>query len=374
MRIGIPTEIKNNENRVAITPAGVKELASAGHQVFVQQGAGLGSMIDDAEFEEAGAEILADAAEVWTRSEMILKVKEPMPAEYGFFRPGLVLFTYLHLAPELELTKKLIESGVVAIAYETVQTENGALPLLAPMSEVAGRMSVQIGAEALTKPAGGRGLLLGGTTGVAAGHVVIIGAGTVGVNAAKLAVGMGARVTILDSNLNRLRAVDDIFGSRLQTLASNHYNVAESVREADLVIGSVLIPGAMTPKLVTEDMVRSMRPGSVIVDVAIDQGGCIATTARHGATTHDHPTFVEYGVVHYSVANMPGAVPRTSTYALTNATIFYAAKLAATGWKEACRSDVALASGINICEGHCCFKGVAEALNLPYTPVQDVLA
>lgn len=374
MRVGIPTEIKNNENRVAITPAGVKSLTVDGHEVLIQKGAGLGSMITDEEYVAAGAKILDTAADVWNKSEMIMKVKEPLASEYDLFHEGLILFTYLHLAPEPELTAALLKKKVIGIAYETVQLDNKSLPLLAPMSEIAGRMSIQVGAHLLTKHEGGKGLLLGGTAGVQAASVAIIGAGTVGVSAAKVAMGMGAHVTILDNNLERLRYLDDIYGVKIQTLASNHFNIAETVKNTDLVIGSVLIPGAMTPKLVTEEMVKTMRPGGAIVDVAIDQGGCIETTAKHGATTHDKPSFIQHGIVHYSVANMPGAVARTSTFTLTNATMPYAVQLANKGWKKACQDNSALARGINTCDGKVTYKGVSDALKLEFTPVEKVLA
>lgn len=370
MLVGIPKEIKANENRVAITPAGVKGLTLAGHSVIIETGAGLGSMITDAEYVAAGAKMMP-VADVWAKADMIMKVKEPLAQEYGYFKENLILFTYLHLAPEPELTKALLDKKVIGIAYETVQLDNRALPLLAPMSEVAGRMSVQVGANILTKHAGGRGLLLGGVAGVQAGHVVIVGGGVVGTGAAKMAVGLGARVTILDSNLDRLRYLDDIFGARIQTLASNPLNIAQAVADADLVVGAVLIPGAKAPKLVTEDMVKSMRPGSAIVDVAIDQGGSVSTIDR--ITTHANPTFEKHGVIHYSVANMPGAVPRTSTFALTNATMPYAIALASKGWKQACQDDIALARGINTADGKCCYQGVAEALSLAYTPFSEVL-
>ena len=361
MLVGIPKEIKAQENRVGITPAGVHALAEAGHSVRVEKGAGLGSMIADDEFAAAGASIVATAKECWD-CDMVVKVKEPLAPEYDLFHEGLILFTYLHLAPEPALTKALLNKKVTGIAYETVQLDNGGLPLLAPMSEIAGRMATQVGAQMLTKIEGGMGLLLGGTAGVQAAHVVIIGAGTVGLSAAKVAMGMGARVTILDSNLNRLRYIDDVYGGRIQTLASNAFNIAASVREADLLVGSVLIPGALTPKLVTEAMVNTMKKGSAIVDVAIDQGGCIEVTAKHGATYHDKPTFMHGGIVCYSVGNMPGAVARTSTFALTNATMPYMTALADKGWKQACRDDKALARGINTHDGKVYFKGVADAL------------
>lgn len=370
MRIGIPKEIKANENRVAITPAGVKNLVNNGHQVFVEKGAGLGSMICDDEYMAAGA-VMQSVDEVWAQAEMIIKVKEPISSEYGYFREGQIIFTYLHLAPEPELTRALLDRKVVGIAYETVQPNNGTLPLLAPMSEVAGRMATQVGAQLLTKQAGGAGILLGGVAGVRAGNVTIVGGGVVGTEAAKMAIGLGARVTILDVNADRMRYLDDIFATRIQTLASNPYNLAEAVKTADLLIGAVLIPGAKAPKLVTTEMVKSMRPGSVIVDVAIDQGGSIETVDR--ITTHADPTYVSHGVVHYSVANMPGGVPRTSTFALTNVTIPYAVQLANKGWKKACQDDVALARGINTCDGKLCYQAVSTALNLPYTPYENVL-
>ncbi len=372
MKVGLPTEIKVQEFRVGMTPAGVHALVEAGHEVLVQKGAGLGSMITDEEYVAAGAQIVETAAEAWA-CDMVVKVKEPLAAEYEFFHEGLILYTYLHLAPEPSLTKALLEKKVVGVAYETVQLDNGALPLLAPMSEVAGRMAVQVGAEMLTKHAGGMGLLMGGTAGVPAATVVILGAGTVGLSAAKVAMGMGARVIMLDSNINRLRYINDVYGQNITTVYSNTYTIAEAVKEADLLVGSVLIPGALTPKLVTDVMVKSMKKGAAIVDVAIDQGGCITTTARHGATYHDKPTFMEYGVVHYSVGNMPGAVARTSTFALTNATMPYMVALASKGWKKACQDDRALARGINTCDGKVFFKGVADALGYDLHDLAEVL-
>lgn len=372
MIIGIPKEIKANENRVAITPAGVVALKQAGHTVYIEAGAGLGSMITDAEYKAVGAEMLPAAADVWAKAEMIIKVKEPLSSEYGYFRKGLLLFTYLHLAAEPELTKALLEKGVTGIAYETVQPENRSLPLLAPMSEVAGRMAVIVGANILAKHNGGGGILLGGVPGVPGANVTIVGGGIVGTNSAKMALGLGANVTIVDNNIDRLRQLDDIFGMRLHTLASNPHNLAEAVKNADLLIGAVLIPGAKTPKLVSEDMVKAMKDGSAIVDVAIDQGGSVATMDR--ITTHAEPTFVKHGVVHYSVANIPGAVPRTSTFALTNVTIPYAVQLASKGWKAACRDNIALARGLNTAEGKCTFAAVAEAMKLPYVPASDLLA
>ena len=371
MKVGIPTEIKVQEFRVGITPAGVHALREAGHDVLVQKGAGLGSMITDEEYVAAGATMVETAAEAWA-CDMVVKVKEPLAPEYELFHEGLILYTYLHLAAEPALTRALLEKKVVGIAYETVQLANGALPLLAPMSEVAGRMSVQVGAEMLTKHAGGMGLLMGGTAGVEPAHVVIVGAGTVGLSAAKVAMGMGARVTMLDSNINRLRYIDDVYGQKIQTVYSNAYNIAACVKQADLLVGSVLIPGAKAPRLVTEAMVRTMKKGAAIVDVAIDQGGAVETTAGH-PTTHENPTFVKHDVVHYSVANIPGAVPIASTYALTNATLPFALQLADKGWKKACADNIALARGLNTVNGKCTFKGVADAFGLPYVPAADVL-
>ena len=372
MIVGIPKEIKANENRVAITPAGVVALKQAGHTVYIEAGAGMGSMITDDEYKAVGAEMLPKAADVWAKADMVMKVKEPLASEYGYFRKGLVLFTYLHLAAEPELTKALLEKEVIGIAYETVQPENRTLPLLAPMSEVAGRMAVIVGANILAKHHGGGGTLLGGVPGVPGAKVTIVGGGIVGTNAAKMALGLGAQVTILDNNIDRLRQLDDIFGMRLNTLASNGHNMATAVAECDLLVGAVLIPGAKAPKLVSEDMVKSMKPGSAIVDVAIDQGGSVATIDR--ITTHADPTFVKHGVVHYSVANIPGAVPRTSTFALTNVTAPYAVMLASKGWKEACRTNVALANGLNTAEGKCTYAAVADTMKLPYVPASKILA
>lgn len=372
MIVGIPKEIKTQEHRVGITPAGVRALVDAGHTVKVEKGAGLGSMITDKEYTDQGAKIAATAKECWD-CDMVVKVKEPLAPEYKLFHEDLLLFTYLHLAPEPELTKALLNKKVTGIAYETVQLPDRSLPLLAPMSEIAGRMATQVGAEMLTKIQGGMGLLLGGTAGVQAGHVVIIGAGVVGLSSAKVAMGMGARVTILDNNLNRLRYIDDVFGGRIQTLASNTLNIEAAVKEADLLIGSVLIPGALTPKLVTEKMVNGMKKGAAIVDVAIDQGGCIEVTAKHGATYHDKPTFMHKHVVCYSVGNMPGAVARTSTYTLTNATMPYMVALANKGWKKACKEDSALALGINTHAGKVYFKGVSDALGHKLHDVKDIL-
>ncbi|MBE7102461.1 alanine dehydrogenase [Bacillus cereus] len=370
MRIGIPTEIKNNENRVAMTPAGAVHLVHNGHEVFVQKGAGVGSGFTDEKYVQAGAKLVETAEEAWNQ-DMVMKVKEPVESEYGYFREGLILFTYLHLAPEPELTKALIDNKVVSIAYETVQLENRSLPLLAPMSEVAGRMAAQIGAQFLEKNKGGKGILLAGVPGVKRGKVTIIGGGQAGTNAAKIAVGLGADVTIIDLSAERLRQLDDIFGNQVKTLMSNPYNIAEAVRESDLVIGAVLIPGAKAPKLVTEEMIQSMEPGSVVVDIAIDQGGIFETTDR--ITTHDNPTYEKHGVVHYAVANMPGAVPRTSTLALTNVTVPYAVQIANKGYKEACLGNAALLKGINTLDGYVTFEAVAEAHGLQYADAKGLL-
>lgn len=371
MKIGVPKEIKANENRVAITPAGVKALTSAGHEVFIETGAGLGIMISDADFTEAGATILASRAEVWSRVDMVMKVKEPLAEEYRYFRKDLILFTYLHLAAEQDLTEALIRNGVIGIAYETVEMPNRTLPLLAPMSEVAGRMATQVGTMMLTTPYNGPGILMGGVPGVHAAKVTVIGGGVVGTHAAKMAVGLGARVTILDNNLERLRYLDDIFGASLQTMASNPLTIAQETSQADLVISSVLIPGAKAPKLMTTEMVKKMRPGSVIVDVAIDQGGSVETI--HRATTHADPTYIKHGIVHYAVANIPGAVARTSTFALTNATLPYAIQLANLGWKEACRKNKPLSLGVNTANGQCVYEAVASAFGMSSVPLESVL-
>lgn len=370
MRIGVPREIKNNENRVAMTPAGVVHLVGFGHEVYIEANAGVGSGFTDDSYIEAGAKIVDTAAEAWAM-DMVMKVKEPLPSEYQYFREGLILFTYLHLAPEPELTKALIENKVVGIAYETVQLPNGSLPLLTPMSEVAGRMASQIGAQFLEKPHGGKGILLAGVPGVQRGKVTIIGGGVAGTNAAKMAIGLGAQVTIIDLNPERLRQLDDIFGADIATLMSNPLNIAEAVKDSDLVIGAVLIPGAKAPKLVTEEMIQSMAPGSVVVDIAIDQGGIFETTDR--ITTHDDPTYEKYGVVHYAVANMPGAVPRTSTIALTNVTVPYALQIANKGYKQACQQNEALLKGINTLNGYVTYKAVAEAHGLSYSDAHTLL-
>jgi alanine dehydrogenase len=370
MRIGIPTEIKNNENRVAMTPAGVVNLLKFGHEVYIENGAGLGSGFSDEDYAVAGASIVATAQEAWSY-DMVMKVKEPLPSEYGYFREGLILFTYLHLAPEPELTKALVENKVIGIAYETVQLPNGTLPLLTPMSEVAGRMSPQIGAQFLEKVNGGKGILLSGVPGVQRGIVTIIGGGVAGTNAAKMAIGLGAKVTMIDLNPDRLRQLDDIFGTDVTTLMSNPYNIAEAVKESDLVIGAVLIPGAKAPKLVTEAMIQAMTPGSVVVDIAIDQGGIFETTDR--ITTHDNPTYEKHGVVHYAVANMPGAVPRTSTIALTNVTVPYAVQIANKGYKQACLDNDALLKGVNTLGGYVTYGAVAESLGLEYSNAKSLL-
>ncbi len=372
MIIGVVKEIKNNENRVGLTPAGAADLCNAGHTVLMEQGAGFGSGFSDESYVKVGASIVADKKELFDRSEMIIKVKEPLAAEYDLFHEGQILFTYLHLAPEPALTQALLNKKVIGIAYETIVGRNNTLPLLSPMSEVAGRMSVQIGAQMLEKPWGGKGILLGGVPGVESGQVVIIGGGIVGTNAAKMAVGMGARVTILDKSGERLAYLDDIFGGRVTTVMSNSYNVAKWVAKADLLVGAVLVPGAKAPKIVTEEMVKTMEAGSVIVDVAIDQGGSVETIDR--VTTHSDPTYTKYGVVHYSVANMPGAVARTSTLALTNATLPYALQIANKGWKQALKDDAGLARWLNVYEGKVTFKAVADDQNLPYTSVEEILA
>jgi alanine dehydrogenase len=358
MIIGVPREIKDHETRVGLVPSGVIALCEAGHQVLVETRAGEGSSITDREYVETGAVILKSAAEVWRRAGVVVKVKEPQPAEYEYFRPGLILFTYLHLAPLPELTDKLLAAKVNGVAYETIVEKDGSLPLLTPMSEVAGRMSVQVGAQYLEKPNGGRGILLGGVPGVAPGNVVILGGGIVGTNAAKVAIGMGAHVTIIDRSLNRLRELDDIFNGQVVTLASNAWTIGENLKTADLVVGAVLIPGASAPKLVRREMVAGMKRGAVMVDVAIDQGGCFETSH---ATTHTEPTYVVDGVVHYCVSNMPAAVPHTSTLALTNATFPYLLELADHGLEGACARHPGLRQGVNTSNGHVTHRGVAES-------------
>jgi alanine dehydrogenase len=370
MKIGVPREIKDNEARVGVTPAGVKALCEAGHTVLVETQAGAQSGFPDAEYQGAGAEIVGEAADVWSSSETVVKVKEPIEKEYAFLREGLVLFTYLHLAPLQELTGKLLEAKVIGIAYETVRDRWGTLPLLTPMSEVAGRMSVQVGAAYLEKEHGGRGILLGGVPGVPPAHVTIIGGGVVGTNAARIALGLGAKTTVVDVSLNRLRELDDHFGGRLGTLASNSYNLAHVTREADLVIGAVLIPGATAPRIVTREMVAGMKKGAVIVDVAIDQGGCVETARP---TSHSNPSYLVDGVVHYCVTNMPGAVPHTSTLALTNSTFPYLLRIANLGAREALRQDAGLAEGLNTWLGKLTYRGVAESQQRPWTPAASVV-
>lgn len=371
MIIGVPKEIKNNENRVALTPGGTAMLTANGHQVLIESGAGGGSGFPDEDYAKEGGEIVPETAEVWRRADMIMKVKEPLESEFGFFREGLTLFTYLHLAAEPKLTEALVQSKMTSIAYETIQLPNGSLPLLTPMSEVAGRMSVQVGAQFLEQFYGGRGILLGGVPGVPPADVIILGGGTVGTNAAKIALGMGANVVVIERNAERLRYLDDVFHGRIRTLMSNPYNIANAVQKADLLIGAVLIPGAKAPKLVTEDMVKTMKPGAVIVDVAVDQGGSIATVDR--VTTHSQPTYEKHGVIHYAVANMPGAVPRTSTLALTNVTISYAMEIAAKGVMRALYANPPLKHGVNTYQGHVTHAAVAEALGLSYTGLDALL-
>lgn len=367
MIIGVPKEIKSNENRVGLTPAGVLALTQAGHTVWVETKAGLGSGFLDEDYAQQGALIKATAADVW-QAELVIKVKEPLESEYAFFRPGLLLFTYLHLAPAPELTQALLDGGVTAIAYETV-VKDGTLPLLNPMSEVAGRLAVQMGAYFQTKLQGGSGILLGGVPGVKRGKVVIIGGGVVGTNAAQMALGLGADVTILDVSAKRLAELDVLFDKRIQTLMSNPLNIADSVKEADLLIGAVLIPGAKAPKLVTRQMISSMKKGAVVIDVAIDQGGVIETADT--ITTHDQPTYEVDGVIHYAVANMPGAVPRTSTIALTNVTLPYALELANKGFDQAIRDNHGLLTGLNTYKGQVTNQAVATSLNLPYLPFEQ---
>lgn len=370
MIIGIPREIKNNENRVALTPAGVMTFKQAGHQVLVERTAGIGSGFTDEAYEQAGASLMNDAQGVWQQSNMIMKVKEPLEPEYKWFREDLILFTYLHLAAEPALAKALIDAKTTAIAYETVEV-NGTLPLLTPMSEVAGRMASQIGAQFLEKPHGGSGVLLSGIPGVKRGKVTVIGGGVVGTNAAKIAMGLGADVTIIDLNPERLRQLDDQFGTEINTIMSNPLNIAHAVKESDLVIGAVLIPGAKAPTLVTEEMIKTMHPGSVIVDVAIDQGGIVETVDK--ITTHDDPTYVKHDVVHYAVANMPGAVPRTSTLGLTNVTVPYALRVANLGLTKALKQVPGLLQGVNTAGGYITYEAVAKDLGYSYKPLEDAL-
>ena len=370
MIIGIPKEIKNNENRVSMTPAGVQQLVKHGHTVIVQKTAGLGSGIPDDDYVAVGAKMIDTIEEVYAQAEMIIKVKEPIEPEYKLVRKGQLLFTYLHFASCEPLTKAMIDSGAVCLAYETVETADHALPLLIPMSEVAGRMSVQEGMYFLERPHGGKGVLLGGVPGVKPAKVFVIGGGVVGTAAARTAAGIGADVTIADISLPRLAYLADIMPKNVKTLMSNEYNIRQELKDADLVIGSVLIPGAKAPKLVTRDMLALLKPGTVMVDVAIDQGGCFETSHP---TTHQEPIYEVDGITHYAVANIPGAVARTSTFALTNATIPYAVKLADMGWKDACRKYGALRLGLNVVDGKVVYEGVAKAWNLPYTPVEEVL-
>jgi alanine dehydrogenase len=371
MKVGIPREIKNNEYRVAITPAGVHELVRGGHEVFIEAGAGVGSSIPDEDFISAGAKTLATADDVWETGDLILKVKEPVAEEYHRMRKGQVLFTYLHLAASRACTDALMEQGVTSVAYETVQLPDGSLPLLAPMSEVAGRMAPQVGAHHLQRDGGGRGVLMGGVSGVYAAKVVVLGAGVSGMNAAAIALGMQAEVLLLDRNVARLRAADAIYQGHLQTIASNTYEVERAVLDADLVIGAVLIPGAKAPKLITDELVARMKPGAVLVDISIDQGGCFEGSRP---TTHADPTFKVHDTLYYCVANMPGAVPHTSTYALTNVTLPYAVEMANRGWREALRADAPLAAGLSTHDGALTSGPVAEAHGLPFTPIADVLA
>jgi alanine dehydrogenase len=369
MKVGVPKEIKLAENRVALRPAGAEALAHDGHEVVIERSAGTGSGFSDEDYVRAGARIEDDASKVWADCELILKVKEPQPSEYGFLRPDQALFTYFHFAASEELTRAVLDSGATAIAYETVQEKDGSLPLLIPMSEIAGRMSVQDGAKALERSQGGRGILLGGVPGTPRARVLVLGGGIVGFNAAKIAAGMGAEVTILDLDLPRLRYLDDVLPDNVTTLYSDAHNIREHLAHADLVIGAVLLPGAKAPRLVKRDDLKTMQEGAVIVDVAVDQGGCIETTRP---TTHENPTFVVDGIVHYGVTNMPGAVPRTSTIALTNATFPYVRRIASQGWRRACREYSSLCSGLNIVDGHITHSAVAAAFNFKHTPPQMV--
>jgi len=368
--IGVPKEVKDHETRVGCVPSMITALRERGHEVLVESKAGEGSSIPDEDYAEAGAIILDSAAEVWSKSDLIVKVKEPQPGEYQFFRPGLILFTYLHLAPLPELTEALVKSRVNSVAYETIRERDNSLPLLTPMSEVAGRMAVQVGAQYLERPNGGRGILLGGIPGVAPANVVVIGGGVVGHNSAKMACGLGANVTIIDRNLNRLRELDDIYSNSIRTLASNLYTIREAVREADLVVGAVLIPGASAPKLVRRDMISRMKKGAVVVDVAIDQGGCVETAH---ATTHTDPIYYVDGVLHYCVSNMPAAVPHTSTFGLTNATVPYLLALADKGLEQACEESNAIKEGVNTYQGEITYAAVAESQGKPWRELTAVM-
>lgn len=371
MIIGVPKEIKPQESRVSLTPAGADGLVRSGHTVLIQKGAGEGASFLDEEYVKYGAQIVDDVSEVWENADMIMKVKEPLESEYKYFRKDLILFTYLHLAAEEKLTQALMNAGTIAIAYETVQNPDRSLPLLTPMSEVAGRMAVQQGAIHMEKTRGGKGMLIDGVPGVAPAHVVIVGAGIVGTAALRRAIGLGARVTVLDINVDRLRYLNEVFMGQIETLYSNNLNILESCKTADLVVGAVLIPGAKAPKLVTEEIVKEMKPGTVIVDVAIDQGGCVETI--DGPTTHAEPTFVKHDVIHYAVANIPGAVPQTSTLALTNVTLRYAIDIANKGWKKALSENASLLPGLNVANSKLVYKPVAEAFGMEYTPVEEVL-
>ncbi|HEY4656540.1 MAG TPA: alanine dehydrogenase [Cyclobacteriaceae bacterium] len=370
MVIGVPTEVKNNENRVALTPAGTKELVKRGHQVYIETSAGAGSGFSDDEYRGAGARTLDSAGELFGKADMIMKVKEPVEQEYSLIRNNQLVFTYFHFASNEPLTRAMIDSGAICLSYETVEKSDGSLPLLIPMSEVAGRMAIQEGAKYLEKPHKGRGVLLGGVPGVKPAKVLILGAGVVGANAAKIAAGMGADVTVVDVNLARLRYLDDVMPKNVRTLVSNEYTIRQLITDHDLIVGAVLIPGAKAPRLITRDMLTSMRPGTVLVDVAVDQGGCIETCTP---TTHENPTYLIDDVVHYCVANMPGAVPYTSTLALTNATLPYAVKLANYGWVKACQDNEDLKCGLNIIQGQVVYKAVADAFNLPFTPIGQFL-
>jgi alanine dehydrogenase len=370
MVIGVPKEVKNNENRVALTPAGTQELVKRGHTVYIQNTAGDGSGFSDEQYSKAGAKLIREAAEIFSLAEMIIKVKEPIEQEYKLIRKDQLVFTYFHFASYEPLARAMVASGSICLAYETVERVDGSLPLLIPMSEVAGRMSIQEGAKYLEKPLKGRGILLGGVPGVKPAKVLILGGGVVGTNAAKIAAGMGAEVTIMDVNLTRLRYLDDVMPKNVHTMVSNEYSIREMVKDHDLIVGGVLIPGAKAPKLITRDMLKTMRPGTVLVDVAVDQGGCIETCTP---TTHENPTFIIDDVVHYCVANMPGAVPYTSTLALTNATLPYAVRLANQGWKKACVESIELRNGLNVINGEVVYKAVADAFNLHYTDVKKFL-
>lgn len=371
MIIGIPKEIKNNENRVALTPAGTQELVKRGHTVLIERSAGVASGFTDDQYTGAGARMIDSASEVFSTAEMIIKVKEPVEQEYSLIRAGQLVFTYFHFASYEPLARAMIKSGAICLAYETVERADGSLPLLIPMSEVAGRMAIQEGAKYLEKPLKGRGVLLGGVPGVKPAKVLILGAGIVGANAAKIAAGMGADVTVIDINLQRLRYLDDVMPKNVHTMVSNEYNIREMIKDHDLIVGAVLIPGAKAPRLITRDMLKMMRPGTVLVDVAVDQGGCIETCTP---TTHENPTFIIDDVVHYCVANMPGAVPYTSTLALTNATLPYAVRLANYGWQKACLDNPDLRGGLNIIGGKVVYKAVADAFNLPFRDVMEFLS